>query len=226
MSNETFTQFKDSFSYGSRPDLNYKFLKSLSEEEAAAFFQQLLEKLGDTLDDGDLNRLVSHVVDAQVVGYGMATNFTYDDAPFAPPSKPVREMRIGLITSTGHFVEGDDPEPFGVKEMTQTQAIDRISDFLKIAPDLSEIPLDTPSEKLQVRHGGYDIRGVIADRNVALPLDRFVELARDGVVGTAVSPAYSFVGATAQRRLQSQSLPIWIEEFQKQNIEGAILVPV
>ena len=46
---ETFESFKNSFSYGSRTDLNFKFLKTLSDEEAADFFQELLWKLGDSI---------------------------------------------------------------------------------------------------------------------------------------------------------------------------------
>lgn len=226
MQKESFEEFKNSFSYGSRTDLNFKFLKSLSDEEAAVFFQQLLTKVMETADDGQVDRLVDHVVDAQVQGYSMPTSFVYEDGPFTNPDKPLGEMRIGLLTSTGHFVEGDDPEPFGVKDMSQEEAIDRISEFLKHAPTLSEIPMDASHERLVARHGGFDVRGVQADPNVALPIDRLQELASDGVIGTAVSPAYSFVGAAAQMRLRRQSLPKWIELFQEQQIEGAVLVPV
>lgn len=34
---ESFLQFKNSFSYGSRSDLSFKFLKNLSEADAARF---------------------------------------------------------------------------------------------------------------------------------------------------------------------------------------------
>lgn len=226
MQNETFEEFKNSFFYGSRTDLSFKFFKSLSVEETAVFFQELLEKVIDTVDDGNVDRLIEHVVAGQVKGYNKPTNFVYDDGPFKQLAKPVSEMRIGLLTSTGHFLAGDDPEPFGVKNMTQEEATQRISDFLKHTPALSKIPLDTPNEQLRVRHGGYDIRGVLADRNVALPLDRMRELEEEGVVGTAVSPAYSFVGAAAQHRMQKQSIPKWIDLFKSQNIDGALLIPV
>ena len=39
---ETFAEIKNSFSYGKRSDMNFKFLKSLSEEDAGQFFQELL----------------------------------------------------------------------------------------------------------------------------------------------------------------------------------------
>lgn len=226
MNRESFAEFKDSFSYSSRTDLSFKFLAQLSEQEAADFFQQLIEKLGITFDDGDVSRLIEHVVDAQIQAYDSQPTFVYEDGPFSHLKKPLREMRIGLLTSTGHFVEGDDPEPFGVKGMSQTEATERIQDFLKAAPTLSKIPLNIDASQLKVRHGGYDIRGVMADRNVALPLDHMRELETDDIIGTAISPAYSFMGAAAQRRLLKESIPRWVEEFQKQNIEGTVLVPV
>lgn len=226
MSDESFEAFKNSFSYGSRTDLNFKFLKGLSPEEGADFFQQLLTKVGETIDDGDLTRLYEHVVAAQVKGYTKPSTWRYADGPFTQPRKKLSEMRLGLLASTGHFVEGEDPQPFGVKDMTQAEAIDRISQFLKVAPDLSPIPVDVPPERLHARHGGYDIRGVEADHNVALPLDRMNALQAAGMFKTLASNAYSFVGAAAQRRLQKESIPEWIEQFQADRIEGMVMVPV
>ena len=226
MSEESFEGFKNSFSYGSRTDLSFKFLKGLSPEEAADFFQDLLTKVGETIDDGDPTRLYEHVVAAQIKGYAKPTTWTYEDGPFTPLSKKLAEMRLGLLTSTGHFMEGDDPEPFGVKEMSQAEAVERISDFLKVAPDLSPVPIDATPEHLHVRHGGYDIRGVQADRNVALPIDRMHELQAAGIFNSLAPNAYSFVGAAAQRRLQKESIPGWIEQFQADQMEGIVMVPV
>ena len=56
-SKETFEDFKNSFSYGSRSDLNFKFLKNLSDEDASHFLQEFLWKMGDALNDGDFSRL-------------------------------------------------------------------------------------------------------------------------------------------------------------------------
>lgn len=226
MSNETFSEFKNSFSYGSRNDLSFKFLKHLSEEDAARFLQDLLTRLGETINDGDVHRLIDHVVAGQVAGYSDPSSWTYDNGPFTPLAKPVNESRIGLLTSSGHFVEGKDPKPFGVENMSQEEAAARINEFLREAPELSEIPLDLPPAKLRVRHGGYDIRGVQADRNVALPLDRLLELEAEGVVGSTLSPAYSFVGAAAQMRVIRQSAPQWAKLFQEKRVEAAVLVPV
>ena len=110
--------------------------------------------------------------------------------------------------------------------MTQTEAVNRISDFIKSEASLSAIPVTTPQSKLRVRHGGYDIRGVQADPNVAFPIDRLRELESEGCIGELLPDAYSFVGATAQLRLLNQAGPEWVEILKAQDVEAALLVPV
>ena len=224
---ESFEDFKNSFSYGSRTDLNFKFLAKLSDDPAATFLQELLWKLGDSFDDGDFKRIIQHVYEWQKKSYlSSKKNFTYTEGPFTPLNKPISLSRLMLITSSGHFVDGQDPEPFGVENMTQQEAIKRIEEFVKAAPTLSAIPMQTPRNKLRVRHGGYDIRSAQADPNVTLPLERLLELQQDGVIGKLSRQAYSFVGACAQKRLLKKTGPQWVEMFKQQQIDAALLVPV
>jgi len=223
---ETFAEFKNSFSYGSRTDLNFKFLKQLSDADAADFLQDLLWKLADACDDGDLEPVAQHIRQGQERAYAGTGQWSYDDGPFTPLGKPLAEARVALLTSTGHFLEGHDPEPFGVKNMSQDEATARINDFLKSEPTLSEIPVDTQPEALCVRHGGYDIRGGQVDRNVNFPIDRLRELADAGVFGELTANAYSFVGACAQTRLLRRTGPKWVQRLQQAQIDAALLVPV
>lgn len=223
---ESFSEFKNSFFYGSRVDLNFKFLKELSDEEASAFFQELLWKLGDSFNSGNYAPILEHVVAWQQRGYDGDGRFVYDDAPFTPLKKPLSESRLALLTSSGHFGAGDDPEPFGQKEMTQTEAMAQIFRFLQETPTLSTIPIDTPLEHLRVRHGGYDIRGAEADANVAFPLTRLQELAAEGVIGELANHAYSFVGACAQTPLIKKTAPQWVKQLQEQQVDAVLLVPV
>jgi hypothetical protein len=227
---ETFAEFKNSFSYGSRTDLAFKFLKMLPEDEAAEFLRLLLEGLGQTIDDGDAGRLVDLAYRWQVRGYTPPADavrpWTYDDGPFAAMRLPVAEARVGLVTSSGHFLAGDDPQPFGVVDMTQEEATARISEFLRTVPELSEIPSGTPTADLQVRHGGYDIRGAFADPDVAFPLATMRALSDDGVIGELAPTAFSFVGATAQRRLLKEAAPAWADRLVADGVDAVVLVPL
>lgn len=220
--------FKRSFSYGSRNDLAFKFLKNLSDADVADFFQELLVRLGDAADTGDVMPLVEHYIRSQQAGYlprGERT-WVYDDGPFAYLPQPLAEATVGLIASSGHFVEGDDPAPFGVDGMTQDEAIERISDFMREAPGLSAIPIDTSANSLSVRHGGYDVRGASRDHEVALPLRTLCGMADDGVIDSVADPAFSFVGAASQGRLRNESLPEWSELIGETGSDALLLVPL
>lgn len=223
---ETLEDFKNSFNYGPRSDLNFKFLRGFSTEDAARFFQELLWKLGDYLDDGDSSRIVAHIFEAQQKGYAGTGSFVYEKTPFTKPEKPVSQLRLALISSSGHFVEGEDPKPFGVENMTQREAEDRIGDFIKIEPTLSEIPIQTVVDDLRVRHGGYDVRGAQADHNVNFPITRLAEFQAEGRIGEVFPTAYSFVGACSQIRLQKHTGPKWVSMFQQNEIKAVLLVPV
>lgn len=183
-------------------------------------------KLGDALNDGDFARVVDHIVDSQASAYEGAGRFVYEDTPFTPLHAPLSQLRLGLMTSSGHFVDGDDPKPFGVENMSQQEAEARIDDFLKVEPQLSVIPINTPEEKLRVRHGGYDVRGSMADPNVNFPISRLPELQKEGRIGELASEAYSFVGAAAQLRLLNHTGPEWVKILQEKKIDALLLVPV
>ena len=226
MSNpESFADFKNSFSYGSRSDMNFKFLKHLSDEQAAEFFQELLWALGELLDNGDRARLSDIVTRWQERVYGQPIKWKYDQGPFTPLARPLPETNLALLTSSGHFVAGDDPRPFGIDGMSQAQAEARISDFMKREPELSVIPIGTPPAELRVRHGGYDIRPARKDHNTVFPLDPLQALAAAGKVRLHPQ-AFSFVGATAQTPLMKKSTPYWSKMLKEAGVQAVLLVPV
>lgn len=224
---ESFAEFKNSFSYGSRSDLNFKFLKGLPDEEAANFIQELFWKISDAADAEDFAPVLEHWRTAQMCSYaGGAGRWAYADGPFTPLSKPLAQTNLALFTSSGHFVDGDDPRPFGVENMTQTESAARIDDFLKEEPQLSQIPSQTPDSALRVRHGGYDIRAAQQDPNVNFPLSHLQGAVAEGRIGELAATAYSFVGACSQLRLLRKNGPEWVRMLQAQSIGAVLLVPV
>jgi len=227
---ETLEDFKNSFAYGSRADLTFKFLKQLGPAQAGEAIRQILHAVGDTFDSGDIAELHDLIIGWQVTAYtppdDAPSTYVYDDAPFTPLQKPLSESRVALLTSSGHFADGDDPEPFGVKDMTQEEAAKRISEFLKEAPQLSMIPRDVDVRDLRVRHGGYDIRSAQRDANVTFPRDALVAAEHAGRIGELVDPSFSFPGAASQGRLRKRALPGWLELFTASKIDVMLLVPV
>jgi hypothetical protein len=223
---ETFAQFINSFAYGSRTDLNFKYLAKLPPEESGRFLQELLRKLADAYDSDDFEPVVRHLYSWQVQGYQAVKGWTYEEGPFTPFSKPLSEARLGLLSSSGHFVAGDDPQPFGILDMTQDEAAERIDDFLRVEPKLSAIPVGTPAEQLRVRHGGYDIAAAATDPNVVFPLELLRQLQQDGEIGELAPAGYSFVGACAQTPLLKHTGPEWVAHFRELQLNGMLLVPV
>lgn len=228
--NESLEDFRRSFYYGSRNNLNFKFFNNVDDDATANLLQELLALVGDSFDTGDLGPLINAAYEAQIAGYAPKPGapespHSYDSGPFTPTAMPAAGSTVGLITSSGHFVAGDDPEPFGVQDMTQQEAMDRISEFLKETPELSAIPTDTPSDQLRVRHGGYDITSAMRDPNVAFPIDRLAESVTAGRIGSVTSTFFSFPGATAQGRLKRE-LPVWLDRIAEEDADIILLVPV
>ena len=225
---ETFEDFIKSFFYGSRSDLTFKFMADYSEEQASDFLRGLFATLVDAVDDNDLDAVKDAVMAGQIQGYssGQLNGFTYETGPFTPMKKPVAKAKLSLLTSSGHFVAGNDPRPLGVADMTQAEAEARIMEFIKEPPQLSVIPFDTPGDRLRVRHGGYDIRGAHKDPNCALPLERMNELRDKGRFRALTPDAYSFVGACAQKRLLKETLPGWATSMKETGADAVVLVPV
>ena len=149
----------------------------------------------------------------------------FDDGPFASFDLSIPDAKIGLVTTTGHFVEGDDPAPLGFQGMSQQDAMDNISQLLREAPVLSEIPAETPKDKLRIRHGGFDITSAQIDPNVCFPIDTLASLVEGGTIASTSSTYYSFPGATSQGRLR-KVIDEWVATILDEPVDAVLLVPV
>ena len=230
---ETISELRASFAYGSRSNLDVEFLNELSDAQFGDFLSDLFSGLGDVVDHGDTSALVDAAFrwQAQAYGHGQDAHvdnfhYIYDDTPWTEMTKPLSESRVALMTSSGHFVDGHDPKPFGVEAMTQAEAEARIMDFLAEPPTLSVIPSDTSSDKIRVRHGGYPVRAAKADHQVVLPLRIMETLDSEGVIGEFAAETYTFVGAAAQGRLKKTIGPEWGEMLKSKDIDAVLLVPI
>ncbi len=229
---ETTDELRRSFFYGSRSNLNVKFLKDLDDAEFGDFLEELFAATSATADDGDASRVTDVMFRWQVHAYsghlGDPADFPHrhDDTPIARLAKPLAEATVALLTSSGHFVSGDDPAPLGVVDMTQAEAEARIGEFLREAPVLSTIPVDVDPADLRVRHGGYPVASVAADHQVALPLQHLRNMVDAGTIGALAPNAYSFVGAASQGRIRRDVGPEWAQRLVDEHVDAVLLVPV
>lgn len=191
-------------------DLQAEFLAALSDEQAADAVAEVLARLGEALDTGDLDPVRDAVYAAQVTAYSEDDTSTVPDAPFTPWDGDLARRRLALISAGGVFRVGDDP--MGPDGPTQQESLALIKQFLRSAPTLSEIPRDTPDSMLTARHPGYDAVTAQRDPGTVFPLTVLRELEEQGRVGLA-DTHYSFTGATSQVRLRQKVAPEWAERL-------------
>ncbi|HEX4953625.1 MAG TPA: glycine/sarcosine/betaine reductase selenoprotein B family protein [Thermoanaerobaculia bacterium] len=137
-----------------------------------------------------------------------------DPPAWAPLPRPLSECRLGLVTSGGLSMPDQPPFDETVK-----------------GGDWSYrwIPLDAKLPSLVESHksDAFDHRGLAADRNLALPLDRGHELVAAGRLGELNRRHLSFMGSiTAPGRLIAESAPEAAAGFVADGVDVALLVPV
>lgn len=225
-------ELRKSFGYGSRSNQDFSFVHEIDDMEFGDFLQELFAAVSSAANTGDATSTVDVIARWQMEGYRRdlgdpeAFRYRYEDTPHATLAKPLSESRVALMTSSGHFVDGDDPKPLGVENMSQAEAEERIMEMLKEPPTLSAIPSDTPFDQLRVRHGGYPIAAAVADPQVVFPLRIMEALEADGTIGQFAETAYSFVGAAAQGPIKKTIAAQWADMFHEQQVDAVFLVPI
>lgn len=137
-----------------------------------------------------------------------------DWSPGARLTKPLREARVAVVT-TAAFFKPDQP-PFDVSI--------RGGDF-----SYRVLPLDTDLTTLLIAHrsDAFDGRGIAADKNLALPLDRLKALAEEGVIGSVAPRHFSFMGCiSAPGRLINSTAPEVARTLVDDAVDAVLLTPV
>ncbi len=134
--------------------------------------------------------------------------------PGTPLRKPLRECRVAVATTAAFYVPGQTPfdEAF------------RGGDFsFRVIPN----DVDLQSLRLGHRSGSFDPSGVLADKNLALPLDRLRELQQEGVIGSVNHRHFSFMGSiTAPGRLVQITAPECARLLAEDGVDVVLLTPV
>lgn len=229
---ESIAELRQSFFYGTRSNLDFKFVLNLSDAEFGDFLQDLFASLSETMNSGDPTPAIEAAHEWQVRAHAGQNQtpekfaHVYDDSPIAKLGKPLSECRVALLTSSGHYVVGDDPKPLGVANMSNEEARTRVLDFLKEAPTLSTIPMDTATEDLRLLHPGYPVEAALQDSGVNLPLQHLRQLADAGEIKSTTANAHSFVGAASQLKLKKHQAPLWADQLRDEGADVVLLVPV
>jgi len=137
-----------------------------------------------------------------------------DPVPFAQVKRPVAESRVGLVSSAGFVLPGQE----GFDDTV------RGGD-----PSFRVIPADSdPSTFLEShKSDAFDHAGIRDDPNLAFPLTRMHELRAQGRIGAVAPRHLSCMGSiTAPGRLIRDTAPAAAEIFVEDEVDLALLVPV
>jgi D-proline reductase (dithiol) PrdB len=138
---------------------------------------------------------------------------------WAPLAPRLAQARISLLTSAGLYLEGDQ-EPFDAdrerREPTWGDPTHRV------------LPASLARRALGMTHLHVNPDDVLADPEIALPLDGLAALVAEGRVGSVAPSHYSVMG------YQEAGLAVWREEtapaivarLRDESVDGVVLAPV
>ena len=140
--------------------------------------------------------------------------FTTQGEPFTKLNKPLSEARVGLVTTGGYSIEGEQ-EPM--------RAYPTFGDEV---PQVRRIPVDVDRSRLRIDHPGYDHKYAEEDMNANLPFDRLNELVEEGVIGSLSSETVMLMGLQPNvEPLIEQAIPEIVGAFQRDEVDLVLLVP-
>jgi D-proline reductase (dithiol) PrdB len=142
------------------------------------------------------------------------SRYAITDNPLTKLAKPLSQCKFALITSAGLRLENDTPFNHSNK----------LGDC-----SFREIPNDIEVQSLIEDHKStsFDHSGVEADKNLALPLDRFRELVANKTIGSLNRRHFSFMGSIINpRKLIDETAKQVAELLKEDEVDTVFLTPV
>ena len=134
------------------------------------------------------------------------------DVPWTPYTGSPEQQTFALITSGGLYLKDSQP-PF-----------DTVS--IHGDPSFREIPRTVRPEELGIAHAHYDHSLAEQDINVIFPLQRFIELEGEGVIGRVADTHYSFSYVNDIVPLVTETIPKLLSRIKAERVDILFLVPV
>ncbi|OGQ56013.1 MAG: hypothetical protein A3J24_02535 [Deltaproteobacteria bacterium RIFCSPLOWO2_02_FULL_53_8] len=133
--------------------------------------------------------------------------------PWTPVTMPLSAARIGLVTTAGVHLTGQ--EPFNMD--------DKDGD-----PSFRELPTDTPRGGYKITHDYYDHSDADRDINIVFPIDRLNELKKAGEIGGVAAFNYGFMGHIDGRHIEAlmkETGPEVARRLVNQGVNAVVLTP-
>ena len=135
-----------------------------------------------------------------------------EDVPWTPYKGSSSEQTFALVTSAGLYLTDSQP------------AFDTVS--LHGDPSFREIPRTVRQEELGIAHTHYDHSLAEQDINVIFPIQRFIELEREHIIGKVADTHYSFSYVNDVVSLVTEAVPKLMSRIKAAQVDVLFLVPV
>ena len=135
-----------------------------------------------------------------------------DGIPWTVYTGQPSNQTFALVT-TGGFYLNDSQPPF---------------DTESIHGDVSfrEIPRTVRQQDMRIAHKHYDHSLAEQDFNIVFPIQRFVELENEGIIGRLTETHYSFSYVNDAVSLATETVPKFISDIKAAGVDVLFLVPV
>jgi D-proline reductase (dithiol) PrdB len=134
------------------------------------------------------------------------------ECPWSPVTVPLEQSTIALVSTCGLY-RLDTQAPF--------DAWNDLGD-----PSFREIHVETPRDRLRIAHSHYNHTQLVADLNVALPLDHFLCLVGEGAIGRLYPWMFSFMGYLPEtHQLVTETAPAVARRLAADGVDAVFLTP-
>jgi D-proline reductase (dithiol) PrdB len=142
-----------------------------------------------------------------------------DEPVWAPATKRLAETAVTLLTSAGLYVDGVQPSFDVERERREPTWGD---------PSWRRLPGSVAPGALVMAHLHLNHADIVADRNVAFPVDVLAELVAERLVGGATPEHVSVMGYQEHGLAgwRDETAPAIVELLRGQGTDGVVLAPV
>ena len=138
------------------------------------------------------------------------------DIPWTPLKKQIRKTSFALMTSAGINMKKDPPFDVAREKREPTWG----------DPSSRQIPASAGERDIDVNHLHINTDYIKQDINVMLPLKRFQEFEKEGIIGRLASTCYSYYGFQMDpAELLERTMPGVAGQMQAEKVEAVLLTP-
>jgi D-proline reductase (dithiol) PrdB len=137
--------------------------------------------------------------------------------PWTPLAKPLSACKVTLVSTAGIHLNTDTPFDYARERREPTWG----------DPSHREIPKTAGQDDCLYTHLHIDTSFLARDRNVAFPVDIFLEYERESKIGSVAETLYSIMGYTPNfHPLVKQTAPLMAEKMHTEGVDAVFMFPV